>query len=1008
MNKLNYTSTPKFLTASKKLLFSLLMTTLVAGASAQTASQANVSGTNSTNTITNNTASVVDAGLTLTANGTISGFTVTITGSYTSGDILAYTGTLPSGVSAASFNTTTRSLVFSGTTTAANWQTLLRTVTLRTTSAVCNPESRQVSFIVGGKYYNPLNGHFYEYYSTSGSWTSAKSTAAGRSYFGKEGYLATITSQAENSFISVLIGQNSWIGCSDNYSQLNSALGYTAFANQSASDGKYYWVTGPERGMKINNANAWASGGIAAVSGVYNNWSSGEPNDWPGFTTSNPGEEDYGHMYTGSGSWNDFANSQSIGSVFEYGGMPNDLTNSQVVFTRNLYINGAPSGTISGGNVTKCSGSNSTTLTLSGLTGTVARWESSLDNFLSAGTTISSTSTSITVSNITQTTYYRAIVNTTSGCSGLATSSTPIYVAATVPGNIVAANNSICAGAMAEFTLFGNSGNVVKWQVSTSSNFSTGVTDISNTTTSLNHTLSSVGTYYFRAAVQNNGCGSPSYTPGYTITVVSGTAPVGGTLNNTEHCGGSSNSGTLTLTGSTGTVSRWEYSTDGGIIWNNVANTSTTLNYTGVGANRIYRVLLVNGSCGSTYSAEGTVTVYGTTVSRWDGGASTAWQTASNWCGGVADNGIDVVINTSAPNDLMLDQTRIIGNLNFNGTSRIINIGNYNLTVTNVDGADANSFIRTPGTGELKINIPNGQTKLFPVGNSAYNPMSITNNTGVADYMSVRVIDEVYNNGLTGYTSTQPRVKRTWDIHKTNANAGSGLTFVFNWNAGEAYALSTPTLYHYEYGQWNRQSGTTTYTSNSLTYTSYTGTFSPFAIGNNLTPLPVKLASFNAVAQNETKSTLVTWETVEEKDNSKFEVERSIDGINWIKIGTVEANGNSSTVNNYQFVDAKPENINYYRLKSVDVTGDFQYSEIKKVNFAEPTDIVKVYPNPSNGTINISVNEAAKYSVMDVNGKIVSEGEVDAQIKLSDLPTGLYMVKVMVGEDMYNFKLIVN
>lgn len=1008
MNKLHYTSTPKILTASKKLLFSLLMTTLVIDASAQTASQANVSGTNSTNTITNNTASVVDAGLTLTANGTISGFTVTITGSYTSGDILAYTGTLPSGVSAASFNTTTRSLVFSGITTSANWQTLLRTVTLRTTSAVCNPESRQVSFIVGGKYYNPLNGHFYEYYSTSGSWTSAKSTAAGRSYFGQEGYLATITSQAENSFISVLIGQNSWIGCSDNYSQLNSALGYTAFASQSASDGNYYWVAGPERGMKISAANAWASGGIAAVSGVYNNWSSGEPNDWPGYSTSNPGEEDYGHMYTGSGSWNDFANSQSIGSVFEYGGMPNDLTTSQVVFTRNIYINGAPSGSISGGNGTKCTGSNSTTLTLSGLTGTVARWESSLDNFLSAGTTISNTTTSLTVSNITQTTYYRAVVNTTSGCSGLATSSTPIYVAATIPGNIVAANNSICAGAMAEFTLFGNTGTVVKWQVSTSSNFSTGVTDISNTTTSLNYALSSVGTYYFRAAVQNNGCGSPSYTLGYTITVVTGTAPVGGTLNSTEHCGGASNSGTLTLTGSTGTVSRWEYSTDGGIIWTTVANTSTTLNYTGVGANRIYRVLLVNGSCGSTYSSEGTVTVYGTTVSRWDGGASTAWQTASNWCGGVADNGIDVVINTSAPNDLMLDQTRVIGNLNFNGTSRIINISNYNLTVTNVDGADANSFIRTPGTGELKINIPNGQTKLFPVGNSAYNPMSISNNTGVSDYMSVRVIDEVYNNGLTGYTSTQPRVKRTWDIHKTNANAGSGLTFVFNWNAGEDYALSTPTLYHYEYGQWNRQTGTTNYTSNTLTYTSYTGTFSPFAIGNNLTPLPVKLANFNAVAQNTTKSTLVTWETIEEKDNSKFEVERSIDGINWTKIGTVEANGNSATVNNYQFVDAQPEAINYYRLKSVDVAGDFQYSEIKKVNFTEPTDIVKVYPNPSNGTINISVNEAAKYSVMDVNGKIVSEGDVNAQIRLSDLPTGLYMVKVMVGEDMYNFKLIVN
>lgn len=1005
----NYTSTPKFLTASKKLACSfLLMVALVFDASAQTASQASVSGTTSVNTINNNTASVVDAGLSLTANGTISGFTVTITGSYTSGDVLSYTGTLPSGITAVAFNTTTRSLVFNGTTTAANWQTLLRTVTLKTTSAVCNPESRQVSFIVGNKYYNALNGHYYEYYSTSGSWTTAKSTAAGRSYFGREGYLATITSQAENSFISVLIGQNSWIGCSDNATQLNSALGYTAFASQAASDGKFYWVTGPERGMKISNTNAF-SGSIGAVSGVYNNWAGGEPNDWPGTASGSPGEEDYGHMYTSGGTWNDFANTQSIGAVFEYGGMPNDLTSSQVVFTRSLYINGAPSGTITGGNVTVCSGTNSTTLSLSGLSGTVVRWERSLDNFLTAATTINSTSSSYTATNLTATTYFRAVVNTTGGCSGLATSSTPVYVATTVTGNIVAANNSICAGAMAEFTLYGNSGSVTKWQVSTSSDFTTGVTDISNTSTSLNHTLSTVGTYYFRAAVQNNGCGSASFTPGYTITVVSGTAPVGGTVSSTEHCGGASNSGTLTLSGYTGTINRWEYSTDGGIIWNNVSNTSATLNYTGVGANRIYRVLLTNGTCGSTYSAEGTITVYGTTVSRWDGGASSAWQTASNWCGGVADNGIDVVINVSAPNDLMLDQTRVIGNLNFNGTSRIINIGDYNLTVSNVDGADANSFIRTPGTGELKINIPNGSTKLFPVGNSAYNPMTVTNNTGNPDYMSVRVIDEVYSNGLTGSTATQPRVKRTWEIHKTNANGGSGLNFVFNWNNGETYALSTPTLYHYENGIWNRQTGTTSYTANSLTYTGYTGTFSPFAIGNNLTPLPVKLVDFDAKAQADAKSVLVTWETSEESENARFDVQRSTDGNNWITLGSVEATGNSANVNNYQFVDANPSTLNFYRLKSIDMKEGFELSGIKKVDFNNlNSDIVKIYPNPSNGILNISVNESATYSVLDINGKIVAEGDVNQSVKLTDLPTGLYMVKVLTGETVHSFKLIVN
>jgi hypothetical protein len=92
-----------------------------------------ISGSTSANTMSNNVATVVDPNVVVTANGTISGFTVTITGDYTDGDVLGYTGSLPSGVLASSFNTTSRSLNFTGTASAADWQTLLRTVTLTST-----------------------------------------------------------------------------------------------------------------------------------------------------------------------------------------------------------------------------------------------------------------------------------------------------------------------------------------------------------------------------------------------------------------------------------------------------------------------------------------------------------------------------------------------------------------------------------------------------------------------------------------------------------------------------------------------------------------------------------------------------------------------------------------------------------------------------------------------------------------------------------------------------------
>src|SRR5574343_414961 len=166
----------KTLAFSQKLALMLAVLLVSVVNYAQTAaSQMDVTGSTSTNTISNNTVSYVDNSIVVTANGTINGFIVTITDSYTSGDVLSYTGSLPSGVSATAFNTSTRSLVFTGSTTAANWQDLLRRVILQTTSATCFPESRKVAFIAGDCYYNPLNGHYYRYRSTTESWTTARS-----------------------------------------------------------------------------------------------------------------------------------------------------------------------------------------------------------------------------------------------------------------------------------------------------------------------------------------------------------------------------------------------------------------------------------------------------------------------------------------------------------------------------------------------------------------------------------------------------------------------------------------------------------------------------------------------------------------------------------------------------------------------------------------------------------------------------------------------------------------
>ena len=602
-----------FLTPSLKNWFVGLMITAVALLSgvqrsfAQSASTVTVGGTSSVNSISNNFATVVDAGLTISANGNITNFSVIITGSYTTGDLLNYTGTLPTGVTTPGFSAVTKSITFTGTTSAANWQTFLRTVRLQTTSATCFPESRQVTFVAGGALYNPLNDHYYMLNPTNASWTDSKATASNTSFFGLQGYLATITSAAENSFISVMIGSNSWIGCSDNYLQINSAVGYILYANQAASEGYFYWVTGPEAGTQMRTGNAVNQNNYhlgSPIAGVYQNWRSQEPND---YNLTNFGDEDYGHMYSGTADWNDFPNGSVLPAIFEFGGMPNDILNSTIKYTRNIYVNGAPTSGISGGGGSVCASVGTTTLTINSFVGTVIRWESSLDNFISGNniTTIANTTTSLTVSNPSQTTYYRAVV-TTGSCPSQATSPVAINVTTTQTGNLNSANSTICTGGTFAVNLYGNNGSVLNWQSGSSS---TGPwTNITNTTTTLSQTGSSTGTTYYRAQVQSS-CGSPAYTTAYPIVIVTGTPPVGGSVNNVWACPGSQ-SGTVTLAGSTGSVSKWQYSIDGGIVWTDVTNTTNTLNYSGVTSNRTYRAVLTSGSCGTALSTGGAIQFY--------------------------------------------------------------------------------------------------------------------------------------------------------------------------------------------------------------------------------------------------------------------------------------------------------------------------------------------------------------------------------------------------------------
>ncbi|TBH75281.1 hypothetical protein EWU20_01525 [Aquirufa antheringensis] len=110
---------------------------------------------------------------------------------------------------------------------------------------------------------------------------------------------------------------------------------------------------------------------------------------------------------------------------------------TQTITTGNASVTSSVGGSISG-SASVCSGTNSTVLTLSGETGSITKWQSSLTSNFTSVTDIASTSASITATNLTATTYYRAVV-TLGSCTAATSSVATVTVNAlpTVSVNVI-------------------------------------------------------------------------------------------------------------------------------------------------------------------------------------------------------------------------------------------------------------------------------------------------------------------------------------------------------------------------------------------------------------------------------------------------------------------------------------------------------------------------------------------------------------------------------------------
>jgi hypothetical protein len=164
-------------------------------------------------------------------------------------------------------------------------------------------------------------------------------------------------------------------------------------------------------------------------------------------------------------------------------------------------------------------------------------------------------------------------------------------------------------------------------------------------------------------------------------------------------------------------------------------------------------------------------------------------------------------------------------------------------------------------------------------------------------------------------------------------------------------------------------------------------------------PLPVSLIEFKAMPEK--SKVKLAWKTSREENSDHFEIERSSNGIDFQKMGTVAGAGNSNQTKNYSFADDQPLNgKSFYRLKMVDDNNTHKYSHIEAVNLSAKK-TVDVYPNPSrNNSINLVLSSALQgelsIKLYDMNGKLhLNQKQIINSSTLTishQLPAGIYML----------------
>lgn len=174
---------------------------------------------------------------------------------------------------------------------------------------------------------------------------------------------------------------------------------------------------------------------------------------------------------------------------------------------------------------------------------------------------------------------------------------------------------------------------------------------------------------------------------------------------------------------------------------------------------------------------------------------------------------------------------------------------------------------------------------------------------------------------------------------------------------------------------------------------------------SNFSFLPVTWLSFTAKATD--KAIRLDWQTAQEINNTGFEIERKADGERtFTNIGWVPAATGARDAYDYAFIDetARPGTTYYYRLRQIDFSGEFAYSDLRTARLAADKPFAKLFPNPAAGSTQLQlwgIDDTANAALIGMDGRVLRTFALPSgtshNLDLVGIPTGVYWLRLQSG-----------